>query len=200
MDSDRVLIEKIIRGDTAAFRDLIEQFEKLVCQIVFRMISNEADREEVCQEVFLKVYRNLSKFEYQSKLSTWIARIAYHTAINYLKRKRVLLYDDLPERQTGRADREDAEYTGITSVAVEQEPGEQRLMRQELEELLHKEIEALPVLYRTAITLYHLQEMSLKEIAEITDLPLGTIKSYLYRARKHLKQQLLAKYPLEELW
>jgi len=202
MQAEKAQIEKIVTGDMAAFRELIEEYQRLVCHVVFRMVLNESDREEICQEVFVKIYQNLGKFEFKSKLSTWIAKIAYNTCINYLKKKKVPLYDDLAEAETLAAGESAAERAAgyIENVAGEAPAQDEMMMSQELSQFLHEEINQLPVQYRTILTLYHLDELSYQEIEEITNLPEGTVKSYLFRARKLLKERLLEKYPAEELW
>jgi RNA polymerase sigma factor (sigma-70 family) len=86
MTDAKVLIDKILAGNPNAFTQLVRQHERLVSQIVFRIVPSRHDREDICQDVFIKVYQNLDRFEYQSKLSTWIARIAYNTALNYASR------------------------------------------------------------------------------------------------------------------
>jgi RNA polymerase sigma-70 factor (ECF subfamily) len=202
MQAEEAQIEKIVSGDMLAFREFIEEYQRLVCHVVFRMVLNESDREEICQEVFVKIYQNLGKFEFKSKLSTWIAKIAYTTCINYLKKKKVPLYDDLAEAESFTAGDGAVERAAsyIDSVAGEMPLQDEVIMSQELCQFLNKEINQLPVQYRTILTLYHLDELSYKEIEEIVNLPEGTVKSYLFRARKLLKESLLEKYPAEELW
>lgn len=200
MDTDKALVDKIVQGNRHAFRELIERFERLVCHVVFRLVTNETDREEICQEVFVKVYRNLGQFNFQSKLSTWIARIAYHTSINYLQKKKIPLFEDVAERENDQRESGLAKNEGISIVADREPISDEQLRRSEMTGFLRKEIERLPALYRAVVTLYYLEEMSINEISEIMDLPIGTLKSYLFRARKQLKDNLLVIYPQEELW
>lgn len=187
-EESRQLVAGIIAGETDKFQILIERYQKLVAHIVFRMVAKEADREDVCQDVFVKVYQNLATFQFGSKLSTWIATIAYNTSLNFLEKKKVPLYDDLAPSETG----------------MERMPSDESLPDEDLEAkdisgLLREEIMNLPVQYRTILALYHLEEMSYKEISAITKLPDGTVKSHLFRARKLLKEKLLAKYSQEDL-
>lgn len=184
----RVRIERILDGDPNAFKQLVKDHERLVGQIVFRMIPNETDREDLCQDVFVKVYQNLGSFRHESKLSTWIARIAYTTCLNYLEKKKVALYEDAsPEGVTiddcdgGHTDPES--WTGTRQASVR----------------VCEEIDQLPVIYGTILSLFHLQDMSYAEIGQILKLPDGTVKSYLFRARKMLKDRLRVRYSLEEL-
>ncbi|MFQ5864597.1 MAG: RNA polymerase sigma factor [bacterium] len=168
---------------------MIEKYQRLVSHIVFRMVSNESDREDVCQDVFIKVYQNLATFQFESKISTWVAKIAYNTSINYLKKKKVPLFDDcFSESQSI-----DGHLGNVTSP-------EEFAEDSDLAQRLQNEINKLPVHFRTILTLYHLDEMSYAEIVEIMGLPQGTVKSYLFRARKLLKNRLISKFQLEELW
>jgi RNA polymerase sigma-70 factor (ECF subfamily) len=153
------------------------------------LISNHADREDLCQDIFVKVYQNLGGFQFESKFSTWIAKIAYNTCLNYLKKKKVPLYEDLaPADDT--IDNFESASQSADSFAISTD----------INARLQQEIESLPVQYRTILTLYHLDEMSYTEISEILGMPDGTVKNYLFRARKLLKERLNAKYEVEELW
>jgi RNA polymerase sigma factor (sigma-70 family) len=187
MDSE-FLVKKTLAGNKKAFESIIKRHQRLVSHIVFRMIHNPADQEDVCQDVFLKVYENLGGFKFESKLSTWIARIAYNTCLNYLEKKRVPLFDDLTpeERSLERA-------PGNSGNPAESVEGK------EISVLLRSEIDRMPVHYRTILTLYHLDQMSYKEIGETMELPEGSVKSYLFRARKLLKARLMTKYQPEDL-
>lgn len=175
-------------GDPNAFKQLVKNHERLVGQVVFRMIPNDSDREDVCQDIFIKVYRNLSGFRFDAKLSTWIARIAYTTCLNFLEKKKLPLYEDSsPEGKTiddCRGDSVDPErWAGSRQASVN----------------VCEEIDQLPVIYGTILSLFHLQDMSYAEISSILNLPDGTVKSYLFRARKMLKERLQVRYSLEEL-
>jgi RNA polymerase sigma factor (sigma-70 family) len=184
----RLLVKKTLAGNKKAFESIIQQHQRLVSHIVFRMVANQAEREDICQDVFVKVYQHLESFQFGSKLSTWIAKIAYNTCLNYLEKKKVLLFDDVSSD-----DRSMESLPGDTS-------GPDRLAEEkQTSSLLRKEIRKLPVHYRTIITLYHLDQMSYKEIAETMDLPQGTVKSHLFRARKLLKERLMSKYQPEDL-
>ncbi len=182
------MVAQILSGRTDEFETLIERYKKLVAHIVFKMVTIEADREDVCQEVFVKVYQKLGSFKFESKLSTWIATIAYNTSLNYLEKKRVPLVDDLMP-----------EENGLERLAAEDFSPEDDTDRRNLSEVLIEEIDKLPVQYGTILVLYHLEEMPYRDIAEITGMPDGTVKSHLFRARKLLKDRLLAKYKMEDL-
>jgi len=189
MSDDRTLIERILDGDSYAFERLIRKYQRLVSHVVFRMIPNATDREDICQDVFIKAYKNLSGFRFESKFSTWIARIAYNGCLNYLEKKKIPLFDDITSEEKDFEQSPDSR--AIPDIIAEQN---------DLSSVLKKEIDTLPVKYRTIITLYHLDEMTYAEISDIMNLPEGTVKSYLFRARKQLKDKLESKYKKEDLW
>ena len=169
-------------GDTRAFAAIVRNTEALVAQIVFRMIKNDEDRKDLAQEIYLKAYRYLPGFRFDAKLSTWIAQIAYNTCINYLQKKRLLLPGE-PE----------------DTALPENEATAASLSRKQLATILRHQLEKLPPVYQTLISLYHQQDCSYNEITRITGLPEGTVKNYLFRARKALRDSLLLQYKKEEL-
>lgn len=194
---DRSLVEQILSGDLNAFETIVNDNQKLVSHVVFKMVHQAVDREEVCQDVFIKVYENLKSFQFNSKLSTWIARIAYNTCLNYLQKKKLPLYEDLNVRY------EDKEYEPVTEGFIENLWGgsanpEEKMIQKQTSEFLKNEISQLPDQYRTIMTLYHLDEMNYQEIGQIMNCPEGTVKSYLFRARKLLKEKLVEKFKERE--
>ena len=188
MADDKRLVRRILAGNTRAFESLIEEQKRLVSHIVFRMVSNVSDREEICQDVFMKVYQNLKGFQFESKLSTWIARIAYNTCINYLEKKKIPLFDDCS-----------SEEKTLDSFPAEGILPDEYAEKNDVSRRLQSEIDKMPVQYRMILTLYHLDNLSYNQITEIMQMPQGTVKSYLFRARKLLKQRLMAKYQPEDL-
>jgi RNA polymerase sigma factor (sigma-70 family) len=184
----RELINRIQSGDQDAFKEFIREYQRLVAHMVFRMVHNMSDREDLCQDIFLKAYRNLKGFRFQCKVSTWIAKIAYNTCLNYLQKKKPVLFED-HSPQSMSMDDINGSVQEPDSIAADKDVS----LR------IQTEMQHLPVPYRTILTLYHLDEMSYAEISDIMDLPAGTIKSYLFRARRQLKERLLKKYKVEEL-
>jgi len=193
------LVRKIIEENPEYFRIIIEKYKKLVSHIIHRLVENDMEQEELGQEIFVKIYQSLPSFRFQSNLATWITKIAYNTCLNSLRKKKALLYEDqitadsLDECETSNRNR------GIESVSSRSVLQDEALFKKEISGFLHREIKALPVQYRKIITFYHLDNMSYKEIAEVMDIPEGTVKSHMFRARKILKDRLLAGYNLEEL-
>ncbi len=184
---DNSLIERILAGETDAFEEIIRDYGRLVNHIVYRMIPNITDREDICQDVFVKVYQNLSSFRSDAKLSTWIGRITTNRCMDFLGKKSLPLADEAFDKAT-------------ESAIDNEQRADERTELAEISVLLKNEINKLPAVYKTIITLYHLDENNYAEIGKILKMPEGTVKSYLFRARKMLRQQLSASYNQEELW
>lgn len=175
--NDTELVRQVLNGNNNAFRYLVAKHQRLVVHIVGRIVQQQEDVEDICQEVFIKVFEKLKKFRGESKLSTWIARIAFNTSISHIRKgkQNVHSFDEQP----------------LLIAAEEDESLNQKgIERDEAKKYLMQFIGNLPVQYRTVLTLFHLEEFSYKEIEEITEMPEGTIKSYLSRARTLLKEQL----------
>lgn len=182
MDDDE-LIAQIRRGNANAYRILVDNHKNLVWHMVLRMVSQQEDAEDLCQDVFLNVFRNIRNFRGDSKLSSWIGSIAYHVCIDFLRKKgrekSLLTQNPIPDT------------CGITSIYV----AGGKIDRDRLKTVVHAIIEQLPVQYRTVITLCHLENCSYKEIAGITGMPEGTVKSYISRAKDMIREQVLKQIP-----
>ncbi len=181
--SDKEIVANILNGSIHDFALIVKNTEKLVAQMVRKMVTNEDDQKDLVQDIYLKAYKNLASFQFKSKISTWIANIAYHTTINYLQKKKIPIIGIENTIDTNFTLNDNPELTAIKTETIE---------------ILNAEIAKLPPLYKTLIILYHLEELPNKEIAEITNLPEGTIKSYLSRARKILKDNINYHYKKEE--
>jgi len=171
------LVKQVLNGNQGACRFLVANYQRLVFHIVRRVMNQNEDVEDICQEVFMKVFGQLKHFRGDSKLSTWIATVAYNTSLTHLEKKKrrnknIVCCETLPDQQLSSA-------TGGKGYEAT-----------DLKTYLHKTIETLPVHYRTVLTLFYLEEFSYREIEDITGMPEGTIKSYLSRARMMLKLKL----------
>ena len=176
--NDTELVKQILNGNNNAFRFLVSKHQRLVLHVVGRVVQRQEDVEDVCQEVFIKVFRKLKRFRGESRLSTWIAKIAYNTSISHIRkqiRQSEYSYDEQP---------------ALIAAEIDDELNQKVVEKEEAKKYLMAMIERLPVNYRTVLTLFHLEEFSYKEIEQITGMPEGTIKSYLSRARKILKEKL----------
>jgi RNA polymerase sigma-70 factor (ECF subfamily) len=195
--SDKHLVDKVMSGDTYAFGSVIKLTERLVAGIVFKMISNPEERKDIAQDIYLKAFKNISGFRFHAKLSTWIGQISYNTCLDHLRKKKLILPGNLHEESNGEDNVRDRIESGSRTL-----PGIETdtfVLQKDLSAILKKEIEKLSPVYKTLITLFHQEELSYEEIEKITGLPAGTVKSYLFRARKLLKNSLLINYNREEL-
>ena len=191
---DHVLVDRVLSGDTNAFSIIISNTERLVAQIVSKMGCYNDDKKDIAQDIYLKTFCKLGTFKFQSKLSTWIGQIAYNTCLNYLEKKRLVLLSDF------HCDNEtDDDLLYNLKIEGDYHDIESIFFQNELAQILRIETDKLPPLYKTLLTLYHNEELSYAEIAQITELPEGTLKSYLFRARKTLRDNLLKNYKKEEL-
>ena len=191
--ADHILVDRVLSGDTNAFSIIISNTERLVAQIVFKMIPNNEDKKDIAQDIYLKTFQKLRSFKFQSNLSTWIAQIAYNTCINHLEKKKLLIIEN------NNDDDESDEALEIMNKIINpfSNETEKYIFNKELSEILKREIDKLSPVYRTLITLYHNEGLSYSEIAEIAELPEGTVKNYLFRARKTLRNNLLLTYKRE---
>lgn len=180
---DATLIAQVQAGNKHASRFLIERYKNLVWHMVLRMVSHPEDAEDLCQEIFLRVFRDIGKFRGESKLSTWIGAISYNMSVSWLRRKGKDILVPVEDHLTSAGSRPSAETA------------ESELDRTSMKKLIHGIIDTLPVQHRTVITLFYLEELSYREIEEITGMPGGTIKSYLNRGRQAIRERLVSLVP-----
>jgi RNA polymerase sigma factor (sigma-70 family) len=175
-----LLISQVQAGDRLAMHAFIKKYQRLVAAIVFRMVYNAADREELSQEVFLKIFAHIKEFQGAAKISSWIGRITSNTCINHLRKKRLPLFDDVAG--PGQSLENIAGSSPTPAYLDEQTNSSLNLQ---------KEIDRLPAHYRLILTLFHFSEMNYDEIGQTLKMPAGTVKSHLFRARQKLKERLL---------
>jgi RNA polymerase sigma factor (sigma-70 family) len=183
---DLALVQAVRAGQAGAFEQLVRQHQRLVWHLVQRLVRDTEDTRELSQEAFLRVYRHLHQYRGDSRLATWVGRVAYHLAVRHLQRKRIALVDGVDDE-----DSEDGN-SGESLLSQLADPWdlEAHVEQAQLQRRLHAAIEALPPLQRSLLTLYHLEELAIPDIAQITGLASGTIKSHLFRARLKLRAGL----------
>lgn len=197
--TDRHLVERVLGGDTNAFGIIVKNTENLVAKIVFDTVANDGDRKDIAQDIYLKAYQKLPSFKFQSKLSTWIAQISYNTCIDYLRKKKLLLPENTFEDSDPGYDSDMLDLINNAKGNFDRS-ADTFVIKKNVSDIVKTGIEKLPQVYKTLVTLYHNEELSYEEIGTITGLPEGTVKSYLFRARKELKNHLLLQYKKEDLW
>ena len=178
--SDGELVSRAMAGREESFEELVRRYQRPIVAYLYRLVGDYEAALDLTQEVFIKVYKSLSRYSSEYRFSTWIYRIAHNTAIDYLRRA--------PGREQELRDSEGATYDApVTSGAPSPEEESERAERRaELEQLVSR----LPRVYRELIALRHGHDMAYEEIAELTGLPLGTVKNRIFRAREVLRQLL----------
>ena len=171
-DDDNHILQEILAGQKELFRLLVKRHEQQVYGMGLSFFRNAEDASDFTQEVFLKVYRSLSRFEGRSRFSTWLYKIAYNTAVNSVKRNKE--YRSLSE--------DDAIPDGDTPERI--------MLRKALSEAVMEALKELPPRFRVCMDLFFFYDRSLKEIELITGYPVNTIKSHVFRAKKLLRKKL----------
>jgi RNA polymerase sigma-70 factor (ECF subfamily) len=174
------LIEQARAGSLKAFEELVLSYEKKIYNYCLRMTNNREDAEDLTQEVFVRVYKNLNKFKGNSQLSTWIYRIAHNVCIDRYRKSKIAAIS-LSQPKGPDDERE-------LDVPADDPSPEQQTLRREQQKYLLEAISRLKPKYRTVIVLRDIQQHSYDEIAEILNLPLGTVKSHINRGRAALRE------------
>jgi RNA polymerase sigma-70 factor (ECF subfamily) len=191
-------VERVLSGETNAFGIIIRNTENLVAKIMFELINNDSDRKDLAQDVYIKAYQKLPGFKFQSKLSTWIGQICYNTCIDHLRKRKLVFAENVFKTETESA--QDILDMMNNAQGNFDEPVDTLVIGKNISAIVKEKIGELPPIYKTLISLYHHDELSYDEIGTITGLPAGTVKSYLFRARRELKNELLRHYKKEDLW
>ena len=178
--SEHELVERCRQGDETAFRELVDQYKGLVFALIARSVPNRGRAEELAQDVFLKVHRGLPYFRGDARLSTWIYRIV----INALSQERPELatvsLDDVPEGEDPERRQPGADDRAFGDVV--------------LRDRLQKAIERLPIQYQVLVNGHYMKGMRYEELAAALDMPMGTVKTHLHRAKRRLRQLLETEY------
>jgi len=184
---DPAVVVEARRGSEAAYRELLSRYERPVFSLIFRMVRDRETAEDLSQETFVKVLNNLDRYSPEFKFSSWLFKIANNLTIDHLRRRRVdtISIEGAPDAVTS----ESAKATSIAVVSDSESPLEE-LESRELGAAIEHAIGQLRPEYRACIMLRHVEDKSYEEIAEIVKLPLGTVKTYIHRARHELRTAL----------
>ncbi len=180
---DRELVDAVLAGRAGAFERLIREYQGLCWHIIQRMVRNPEDARELCQDTFLRVHQCLHQYRYESALKSWIGRVAYTIALRHLQHKRIPLIEPGDDHDGYSLIENVSDGFDLEGACADEETARH----------LHAAIESLPPLQRTVLTLYYLEETSIPDIARITGLASGTIKSHLFRSRLRLRGVLEAR-------
>ena len=172
--TDYELIRKCLAGETQYFEELVTRYKKLVFSVVYNMINDKEEVADISQEVFIRIYKALDRYNPEYKFSTWVVRIATNLCLDIYRKKRV---DSMP-----------IEEIGDVSSAIDSP--EESCIKKERSERIHKAILSLPEKYRTPIILFHQNGLSYEEMTKVLGKPMTIVKNRLYRARLMLREAL----------
>jgi RNA polymerase sigma-70 factor (ECF subfamily) len=182
-DSDRLLVERVQRGDKAAFDLLVRKYQHKIVKLVTRYVHDGSEALDVSQEAFIKAYRAIHGFRGDSAFYTWLYRIAINTAKNHLMAE--------SRRPLDRGvDLQDPEQYDMQARLRDNDTPERLLLTDEIQRTVEQAIEELPEDLRTAIVLREIEGMSYEQIAEAMSCPVGTVRSRIFRAREAIDRRL----------
>lgn len=183
--NEREIINGLKQGNEAAFRELIDNCRQLVVNTCFGLLHNLDDAEDVAQDVFIEVFRSIGKFRSDSKISTWLYRIAVNRSLNFIRdNRRRSWFQSIDEAAKPKKEK-------LNLLAVESsDTPESGLENSQRARLLHEAIDSLPEKQRVAFTLSKYEELGYKEISEVMQLSVPSVESLIYRAKKSLQKKL----------
>lgn len=180
---DPQLVKASQRGDQDAFALLVQRHQRRVFNLSVRMVQDYEEASEVTQEAFVAAWQGLPSFRGEARFATWLYRIAYHCCLRQLE-----------QRKRGRDLQAVIQAEQILDEMNKEQRVEDILERRDLQAIVREQMEQLPANYRVVLILRHLQEMTYEEMAAVLSMPVGTIKTHLFRARHLLKERLLAQH------
>lgn len=187
--NDNGIIEKLKQGNDSVFKELVETYRNMVVNTCFGLLHNTEDAEDVAQDVFIEVFRSVASFRADSKISTWLYRIAVNRSLNFIrdnkKRKWFQSFDDLMESKKEALNQ--LNYQSSDDPESEMENSQRAL-------LLHEAIDSLPENQRVAFTLNKYEDLAYKEISEVMNLSVSSVESLIHRAKKNLQKKLYKCY------
>ena len=187
-NTDEEIIREICQGNTRRFGLLVDRHRHRAFTLAFRLVGERREAEELVQDAFVRVFQHVGDFRNESAFGTWLYRIVYNLCMTKVTRRKgtpqLLDIQDENLSESIPADPDDLSVQG-------------RLEQEEVQSLLAAEIENLPEHFRAAITLFYVQEMKYEQIAEIMEVPVGTVKTYLFRGRTRLRQRIIARLSKE---
>lgn len=182
VDDDQALIRRILKGDRSSFEQLMKQYNKRMFNFIYRMVRDEEVAVELTQDFFIKIYTVLHKYNFEYKFSTWAYRICYNLVIDHVRKHPEnvdsLDHDLLSRKLLAKTDQ------------VVREDGFSNLEKEEMRDYVWGVVERIPQKYRHLILLRYQQGLKYEEIAEVTDLPVGTVKNRIFKAKELIRREI----------
>jgi len=187
--SDAEIVEQLKQGSQLAFKRLVERHQKLVVNTCYGLVQNREDAEDIAQDVFIEVYRNIDSFRADSKISTWLYRIAVNRSLNYIRdNKKHKWFRSFEDEVTAK----NKQLQQLESSKTEQP--EYELENKQRAIILQEAISSLPQNQKIAFTLSKYEELSYQEISQVMELSVSSVESLLFRAKKNLQKKLYKCY------
>jgi RNA polymerase sigma-70 factor (ECF subfamily) len=185
--TDQEVVARAREGREPAYRELIGRYERPVFSLIFRLVRDREKAEDLAQDTFIKVLNAIDRYDPSFKFSSWIFKIAHNTALDHLRKKHpeMLSLDGSPHASTP----DEVEASTLSAISSNENP-EEYASNRELGHEIEKALADVRPEYRTAIILWHMEGRPYEEIAEIMGVPLGTVKTYIHRARNELRLRL----------
>lgn len=180
---DDVLVKEAIGGDESAYKKLVEKYERALYFHILKMINDREQVEDLVQETFVKAFDNLNTYSTNYAFSTWLYRIATNHTIDYLRKKKLQTLSINEPVKTREGDMK-------MQLPDESASTDRNIIRKQRQKIVREAIKDLPEKYRKVIEMRHMEEKSYQEIADVLDLPLGTVKAHIFRARELLYKEL----------
>ena len=188
LPKDAELVGQTLNGDNEAYKELVARYQGHVYGLAYSLVGNWTDAQDIAQETFIRAYANIDQLKNHARFAGWLRRVAFSVAMNWLKAFRPKLFEQLDGRI-------DLDHLDIPDFR----PGPAEVVeKRDLAEAVLKAVESLPQKYRVPLTMFHLDGLSYRKVADFLDIPLGTAKSLIYRAKEKLKPALSA-YANEEI-
>jgi len=185
--SDHDLVVRAQKGSEKAYRELLDRYQRPVFSLIYRMVRDREQAEDLSQETFVRVFNNIDRYDPAYKFSSWIFKIATNLTIDWMRKKEVPTVSIDGSRYATTSD--EIEASTITVESRDETP-EELLIARELGNEIERAIARLRPEYKTAILLRHVEDRPYEEIAQLMSLPLGTVKTYIHRGRKELQEML----------
>lgn len=184
-EADAVLVRRVQAGEVERFDDLVLKYRERIWSVIYHMTSNREDAADLAQDVFIKAFQSLNRFQGQSAFFTWLYRIAVNSTINHLEKSRLRRFFSL------EAVRDDGETASLLDRLPDQGVQSDRAAcLSELQQKLNEAMQKLSIKHRTVVTLFEIDGLSHEEIAEVTGASVGTVRSRLHYAKQLLQAEL----------
>lgn len=183
---DKTLIKKALAGEQRAFTKILNRYRSPIYNLIFKMVHNKEETEDLVQEAFVKAFSSLATFNDDYAFSTWLYKIAINNCIDHFRKKKLKTFsiDNPIDTHNGIIRREFSDTSFLP---------DHPLLSEEKNKLIEDAIASLPEKYRISIVLRHSEDKSYEEISQILNIPLGTVKARIFRAREMLKKRLKGK-------